>query len=229
MKRPYVSIAILAILSFVLLSGCGITRTRREMYPLMYAKAPASVLILPPVNNSSNLEAKEYFACSLSEAVGRQGYYVFPVEAVFNVLRDEGLYETETLGPAVLANLRDYFGADAVLHTEIEYWEKVWLLTSGTLYIRARYHLISTQTGEVLWNFRSETEVKLESQSDKLVWAMVESAIKTAVEDYFPHARTNNIKTMKDALPAGKYHPRYMVDGDDKVLNSKTSQTEITK
>lgn len=222
-------IAILAVVSLLLLSGCGVTRTRREMYPLMYSQAPASILILPPVNNSSNLEAKEYFACSLSEALGLKGYYVFPVEAVFNILRDEGLYETEALGPAVLANLRDYFGADAVLHTEIEYWEKVWMITSGKLYIRARYHLISTTTGEVLWNFRSETEVNLESQSDKLVWAMVESAIKTAVEDYFPHARDNNIKTMKESLPAGKYHHRFMLDGDDKVINRKTGHSEVTK
>ena len=125
MKR--ITLALLAAAILLLITACAPPMvTLGSTFPAMYQNPPASILILPPINKSTAADAKEYFACSLAEAVGMKGYYTMPVEPVFNVLRDEGMYDTETITPAVLGNLKKYFGADAVLISSIEEWEKSW-------------------------------------------------------------------------------------------------------
>ena len=211
-------------------SGCAYQQyTMLDAYPKLYETPPASILILPPVNNSTAVEAKEYFACSLAEAVGSKGYYTFPVEAVFSVLRDEGLYDTEIYTPEILANLYKYFHADAVLLTSIEKWDKSWALTSGTLQIDAKYTLLSTTTGEIIWDFISHTDVELSSSSDNLLISMVESAVKTAIEDYFPNCLAANKETMKKGLPYGKHHPSFGTDTGNSIPTGKVIEIYINK
>lgn len=214
-----------------LLVGCAplAVRTMRDSYPRMYADPPVAILILPPVNNSTAADAKEYFSCSLAEALGLKGYYPLPVEAVFTILREEGLYDTETITPVVLTNLKKYFGADAVLYSVIDKWDKSWFLTSGTLTIDARFALLSTATADTLWKYSTTTRVKLGSDSQNFLVAMLESAVKTAVEDYFPNAREANILTFKNTLPFGKHHPEYGTDGANTVNSAQQGVFEISK
>jgi len=215
----------------LLFTGCALQQlpTLQDTYPKMYQNPPVSILILPPINNSTAVEAKEYFACSLAEAVGSKGYYTFPVEAVFDVLRDEGLYDTETYTPVILNNIQKYFGADAVLITTINRWDKAWLGTRGSLKIEAEFALLSTSTAEVLWNITANTQVSMESSSDNLLGAMIESAIKTAVEDYFPNSHKANLQTMDTALPWGKHHPEFGTDAGKLASPLKIVEIEIKK
>lgn len=219
----------LALMS--ILAGCAITptATMANSYPRMYERKPISILILPPINNSTAADAKEYFSCSLGEALGLVGYYPLPVEPVFSILREEGMYDTETVTPVVLSNLKKYFGADAVLISSIEKWDKSWFLTSGTLTIDAKFSLLSTDNAEIIWDYHTITKVKLGSSSDNIFMSMVESAIKTAVEDYFPNARRANIYTFERTIPYGKYHPGYNTDGERTVHENKVGVFEINK
>lgn len=214
----------------VILAACAFQpSTLQTNYPKMYQNPPASILILPPINNSTAVEAKEYFACSLAEAIGRKGYYSFPVEAVFSVLRDEGLYDTETLTPLVISNLRKYFGADAVLVSTINRWDKIWWGTSGSLTIDADFALLSTSNADTLWNISARTKVRLDSQSDNLLGKMIESAIKTALEDYFPNSHKANLETMSRSLPFGKHHPKFATDAGNSISPFKKVYIEINK
>lgn len=222
---------LLSALILLLMTGCSTTpvRTLQDVYPGMYSQKPVSILILPPVNNSTAAEAKEYFACSLAEAIGLKGYYPMPVEAMYTILRDEGLYETETMDPVILNNMKKYFGADAVLYTTIEKWDKVWFLLAGSLTIDVKYALISTETAEVLWDFATTTRVSLGSSSSNLLVAAVESAVKTAVEDYFPNARQTNILTFEKTMPLGNYHPNVGLDAANTANADKKGVFNISK
>lgn len=228
MKR--ITLALLAAAILLLITACAPPMvTLGSTFPAMYQNPPASILILPPINKSTAADAKEYFACSLAEAVGMKGYYTMPVEPVFNVLRDEGMYDTETITPAVLGNLKKYFGADAVLISSIEEWEKSWALVSGSLKITAKFALLSTATADTLWDFTTKTTVRIKSQSDNIFAAALESAIKTAVEDYFPNCLTANITTMDATLPYGKHHPEFNMDAENTIPANKYGEIEIQK
>lgn len=224
----------LAILLLALLSACAYTpvapsNTMQLIYPRLYQEAPLTIMILPPLNQSTAADAKEYFACSLSQAVGQRGYYVMPVEAMFTVLREEGMYDTENITPAVLKNLKEQFGVDAVLYSTIEAWDKSWALVSGSLNITASFALVSTSTSETLWDYRMHTQVELSSNSKKFLEQALEIAFKTAVEDYFLNCLQSNAIAMDTALPYGKHHPQYLQDAGKIIDPYKTGQIHITR
>ncbi len=229
MKKNIILFAPLLALLFMFACAMPPAATLQTVYPAMYSKPPASILILPPMNNSTAADAKEYFACSLAEAIGRKGYYVMPVEAMFGVLRDEGLYDSENISPAILQNFKKHFGADAVLFTTIEEWEKSWALLAGSLTIKAKFALVSTETSETIWDFGTRITVSLESEDKNLLVAMLESAVKTAMEDYFPNCLQANIKTMDTALPYGKHHPQFSLDTEQTIPPNKFSDIRIEK
>ncbi|MDD4310183.1 MAG: DUF799 family lipoprotein [Candidatus Cloacimonetes bacterium] len=221
----------LSLVVLLLVVGCAPQKvvTLQDTYPKMYQNPPVSILILPPINKSTAADAKEYFACSLSEAVGMKGYYPLPVESVFGVLRDEGMYDTENVNLAVLSNFKKHFGADAVLFTSIEEWHKSWAVVSGSLTIKAKFALLSTANADTLWDFTVKTNVNIESQSSNLLAAAIESAVKTAVEDYFPNCLKANIMTMDTSMPYGKHHPSVGTDGINAIPESKYREIEISK
>jgi len=227
-KRTIIATILLAVL--LLITACAPPpMSLKSAFPKMYENPPTTILILPPINKSTASDAKEYFACSLSEAIGRKGYYPMPVEATFGVLRDEGLYDTENITPAVLANFKQYFGVDAVLITSIEEWEKSYAIVAGSLTITAKFALLSTANADTLWDFTTKTKVSLGSDNENFLVALLETAVKTAVEDYFPNCQKANIMTMDAALPSGKHHPAYGQDGDKTIPASKHAVIEISK
>ncbi len=221
----------LVVLFILFLTGCATvkTKTMQDIYPKMYSNRPASILILPPMNKSTASEAKEYFSCSLAEPLAQMGYYPMPVEAIFSVLKQEGLYDTESISPAVLANLRKYFGADAVLVTTIDTWQKSYVGLAGSLTIGATYEILDTQTAEKLWDFHANIVVSLTSSSNNLLGQLVETAIKTAVEDYFSNAQKANNYTFYHYLPSGKHHSKVNADGINIVPASKSAIIRISK
>src|SRR5262245_37432690 len=84
-------------------------------YSLFHAHQPRSVLILPPLDNSMEVEAAYAYLSTLTEPIAERGYYVFPVAVVDGLLRDNGLPGPGGMHQAPLQRLGEVFGADAVL------------------------------------------------------------------------------------------------------------------
>ena len=227
--KNYLYLLILASILMLFTACAPPSATFEATYPKMYTHTPKTVLVLPPINNSTAADAKEYFSCSLSQAVGLKGYYPLPVEAMFSVLRDEGMYDTENINPAVLKNFKEHFGADAVLLSTIEKWDKSWAITSGSLRITSKFVLLDTATADTLWNYTMATKVTIKSNSDNLLMAALESAVKTATEDYFPNCLNANVQTMDLTMPYGEHHPEYLKDKAKTVNPSKTGKLDISK
>ena len=55
------------LVAIVLFSSCATTKLPKSTaYKDLYNEKPISVLIMPPINRSTNVEAKEYFHSTLS-------------------------------------------------------------------------------------------------------------------------------------------------------------------
>ena len=75
MKRMLVSGILLAVA--VIVAGCAPKATTKgEEFPLMYEETPLTILILPPMNESTAAEAKQYYATTVQEVLSYWGYYV---------------------------------------------------------------------------------------------------------------------------------------------------------
>ena len=69
MKRLYAYALIPALLLGLTLAGCAIPQkvTKGEEFPLMYQEAPRSIVILPPMNETTAAEAKDYYMTTIEQ------------------------------------------------------------------------------------------------------------------------------------------------------------------
>lgn len=208
-------------LAALILSSCGTSSnlTRGEQYAAMYEKKPVTLLVMPPINNTTNVEAKDYLYTSIMRPLAEAGYYVISPHLAMDVLKAESAYDAELFRDASLETFQKYFGADAVVFSEIDSWAK----QGFGIRTKIRYFIRSAYTGEIIFD-RScdlylDLSIKDNSQNKSLLSSLINlaaSAINTAVTDHIAAARMANYFIFRD-IPRGKYSPEYQQDMEVKA------------
>lgn len=207
--------------SVLLFAGCagassGLV-TKGEAFPKMYEEDPRSILVLPPMNESTAAEAKDYYMTTIEMPLAQTGYYVFPMQLVAEVMKQEGVYDTELLYNTPAEKFYDYFGADAVMYTRIKKWDVSYAVVASSLTVTISSEIVSTKTNEKIWSYDGSVTVDLSGNSGggsglgALLAQAISTAINTAAADYVEYARTANARLFF-ALPAGPYHPAHGMD-----------------
>ncbi|HTY59837.1 MAG TPA: GNA1162 family protein, partial [Bacteroidota bacterium] len=210
----------------VALGGCATYVTKEEFSPAMYKEHPVSILVLPPINKTTSAEAKEFYATTVAEPLTNSGYYVYPMEVVYDILQQEGLFDTETMMKIPPQKFGEYFGADAVLYVTLLEWNTKYFITSGSVTVKAACELRSTHTGDLIWYYDEAVEVNTSGSSGGagglagLLVTAISTAVKTATQDYIPVARDASAKIFL-AMPFGKYNRDFEKDGKFKVEKKK--------
>lgn len=216
------------MLAGFLLTSCGLFDfvTREVQYAKMYEEKPVTMLVMPPINNSANVEAKDLLYTSISRPLAEAGYYVISPLLAMDILKAESAYDAENFFDAPLTPFKNFFGADAVVFTVIDTWAKKGL----GIQTKIRYVIKSAHTNEVLFDrscdlyldLSVESDSKSKSALDALV-NLAASAINTATTDHIIAARKANYYILRD-IPRGKYSPDYMQDkglyADDKDITT---------
>ena len=134
MKNYFYCIAILS--AFFI--GCSSTPILKSVaYKGMYDEKPLSILIMPPVNRSTNVEAKEYFHSTLLIPIADAGFYVVPPFLSMEILKKESAYDSEMFLSSALTKFGEVFGADLVLFTIIHRWDKSGI--ASNVYVEVEY------------------------------------------------------------------------------------------
>lgn len=215
-NMKFFTIPMLVLMS-LLISGCAPKYvTKAEAFPKMYEELPRSILALPPMNESTDAEAKDYYMTTVEMPLALNGYYIFPMEMVSDIMKQEGVYDTEQLYQLPLSKFNDYFGADAVLYTRIKKWDVSYMVLASSLTVAIEAEIVSTKTSEQLWKHSSSVTVDLSGGDTGggivgLIAKVVIAAANTASADYVKYARTVNSDLMY-TLPAGPYHEMYLKD-----------------
>ncbi len=195
-------------------ASCGMisTVTRESQYAKMYEEKPLTLLVMPPINNSTNVEAKDLLYTSISRPLVEAGYYVISPLLAMDVLKAESAYDSELFFDAPLTTFQNYFGADAVVFSIIDTWAK-----KGTgIETKIRYVIKSAYSNEILFDRSCDLylDLSIDSGANGLLGALVDlaaSAINTAATDHIKAARKANYYILSD-IPRGKYSPDYMLD-----------------
>ena len=207
----------LCMIALSALSSCSLLNTTRgTAYPKMYEEKPTSVLIMPPINNTNAVEAKDYFYTSLAQPLSEKGYYVLSPFLAMNVLQEESAYDSEMFIDANLKPFNTIFGADVALFTIINKWSKVTL--GNMISVEIEYILKSTTTNEVLFNRKGiiNVDTSVSAGGNGAFGALLDmalSAANTALTDKVIAARRCNIYVLGD-LPSGVYSPQFGLDKD---------------
>lgn len=178
----------------------------------MYDEKPVTLLVMPPINNSANVEAKDLLYTSISRPLVEAGYYVISPLLAMDVLKAESAYDSENFFNAPLTAFNNFFGADAVVFSIIDSWAKKGL----GIQTKIRYVIKSTSTNEVLFDRSCDLylDLSLNTKSNSALGALIDlaaSAINTAATDHIVAARKANYFILRD-IPRGKYSPDYMLD-----------------
>jgi hypothetical protein len=180
----------------------------------MYEEKPVTLLVMPPINNSTNVEAKDLLYTSISRPLVEAGYYVISPLLAMDIFKAESGYDAEMFFDAPLNIFNNYFGADAVVFSVIDSWTK----NGMGIQTKIRYVIKSAYTNEILFDRSCDLylDLSVESGYSGLLASLVElaaSAINTAATDHIVAARKANYFIVRD-IPRGKYSPDYMLDKD---------------
>lgn len=212
-----------ALLTFGLLAGCTTVPDEKKDYTGFRSESPRSILVLPVVNNTVNLDAPNYFLSTVAFPLAERGYYVFPINLVKSVMEEEGLSDANLVHSADPTRLGELYGADSILYISIENWETTYAVLSSTTTVGFTYIMKSGKTGEEIW--RESSTVIYTPQADSnsgglagaLVSMIVTAAVQKAAPNYMPLARQANgmaVYTVGQGLPAGPYNEKYEKDTD---------------
>ena len=195
-------------------TSCGMmnTVTRESQYAKMYEEKPVTLLVMPPINNSTNVEAKDLLYTSISRPLVEAGYYVISPLLAMDVLKAESAYDSEMFFDAPLTTFQNYFGADAVVFSVIDTWAKKGM----GIETKIRYVIKSAYTNETLFERSCDLylDLSVDSGANGILGALVDlaaSAINTAATDHIKAARKANYYILRD-IPRGKYSPEHMLD-----------------
>ncbi len=201
---------IIAMLGLVL-TGCG--SAPKHDYSVYRAYMPRSILVLPPRNESTDVNAPYIFLSTITRPLVDRGYYVFPVAVIDDFMKDNGLPTAYEMHNVPLNKLYEVFAADAVLYVNIEEWGQKYLVLSSSTVVKFGAQLVDSKSGEVLWTGQ---QYAVESSGGggiigMAISAAVEQIVDSLVERTYDLSRRANysmIFNRRDGLLPGYYELR---------------------
>lgn len=201
----------LCALVSVFLMGCVTQPTKKDMSAFQ-AAAPRSILVVPTINKSLDVDAPNYVLAALPVPIAEKGYYVFPVNTTKYVLEQEGYYEGERIHQQSTPTLAKLFDADAVLYVSINRWDAQFALLTTVVTVEFDYRLVS-KDGTELWKENKRMQYQPQNNNAghplaTLIVAVVNAAVTRASPNYMPLTQQANQQVFilgPNAIPNGPY------------------------
>jgi hypothetical protein len=208
---------LLFIALILAITSCTTTApvTKLQAYKGMYDEKPLVALIMPPINRSTNIDAKEYFHSTLYTPLADAGYYVIPPFLSMEILKKESAFDAELFIDTPLNKFNEVFGADIAVFTIIHKWDKSSI--ASKVNVEIEFIIKSTKTNEILYTRRGDIRYDTSISTGLggiggLVANLTLSGLNTLGTKYVDVARVCNYHILKD-LPAGNYSLNHNLDG----------------
>lgn len=206
-----------ALFIVALVSSCSTSSlTMGKQYPAMYEEKPLTIAIMPPINQTTHAEAKDYFYSTLYMPLCEKGYYVYSPYLTMEMFQQESAYDAERFIEGDLGIFQRVLGADAVMFTIIKDWKRN--NAGGKLSVDVEYILRSTKTGQTLYS--KEGKIDVDTSIDGggsgfgALIGLIATAVNTAATDKVVAGRKCNAFVLSD-LPAGKYSTSFEKDANN--------------
>lgn len=197
-----------------LVSACAAVGPPSKDYTAFHAAAPRSIVVVPVINHSQEVEAADLFLSTLPIPLAEKGFYVFPINMTKSMMEQDGLADPMLVHSADTTMLAGLFGADAVLYVEILDWRSNYNVLSATITVDFLYSLKDGHTGHLLWQ-EQEKFVHAESGGSgnpfvDLIATAITAAADSMRSDYTPLAHQANAVALHrpgQGIPFGPYSP----------------------
>lgn len=202
----------LFLLAAVFLTGCAANAPKKDLSAFQ-AAAPRSILVVPSVNKSLDVDAPNYLLSTLTLPLAEKGYYVFPVHTTKTILEQEGFYEGEQIHAQPPETLARMFGADSILYVRINRWDAQYAFITTTVTVDFDYRIVN-KDGTELWKanqkmvYQPQNNNNAASPMAALIAAAINAAAARAAPNYMPLTKQANAQVFvwgPNAIPNGPY------------------------
>lgn len=200
--------------ALLVLQGCA-TLPQPYDYTAYKQAMPASILVLPPVNATPEVQATPSVLAQVTLPLAESGYYVLPVSLVDETLRNNGMHTPEDAHQIAPAKLREIFGADAGLYMTVTRYGSVYKVLNSETAVSLQAKLVDLRSGQLLWEgaaSASSAEQQNNSQGGLiglLVKAVVDQIISASTDRSHPMAGLASQRLLAAGRPNGLlYGPR---------------------
>lgn len=202
------------ILGALTLSGCATPPAPRDYSAFKQAK-PASLLVLPPINDTPDALATLSVLAQLSYPLAESGFYVLPVSLVDETLKLNGMQTAADTHQIAPAKLHEIFGADAVLYVAVKRYGSVYKILASETVVTLQAKLVDLRSGQLLWEGSSSASSAEQNGSSQgglvglLVKAVIEQIANNLSERSHPMAGIASQRLLASGRPNGMlYGPR---------------------
>jgi len=196
-----------------LLGACA-TPTSYD-YTAFKQNRPASLLVLPPVSNATDIKASPAMLAQATLPLAESGYYVVPVTLVDETFKQNGLTTPDDIHEVAPQKLREIFGADAAVYLRITRYGTTYAVISSETTVAAEARVVDLRTGQLLWEGKAMASSRESEGSNQgglvglLVKAVVNQIIGTTTDASFNYAGIASQRLLGARQPNGLlYGPR---------------------
>jgi len=140
----------LALSALALLAACA-QPVKHADYTAFKDARPRSILVLPPDNSTTDVNASNSMLSQMTMPLAEAGYYVIPVAVMEETFKQNGLTTAGDIQQTPPEKLREIFGADAVVYSKITQFGTQYRVIDSATVVTATAKLVDLKTGKVLW------------------------------------------------------------------------------
>lgn len=191
-------------------------------YTAFRQNRPASLLVLPPVNESPDIKATYGVLAQATLPLAEAGYYVLPVSLVDETFRQNGLTNPPDIHEVPAHKLREIFGADAAVYLKVTSYGTSYSIISSDTVVRVEGRIVDLRTGQLLWQGSASASSKEGESSNQgglvglLVKAVVSQVLNAATDASYRYAAIANQRLLgapqKNGVLFGPRSPNYQTD-----------------
>ena len=191
-------------------------------YTAFKESRPRSILVMPPVNESVDIEAPATYISSSTLPLAESGYYVIPVVLSDTMFKENGIIAPEEAWAIDYSRLHEIYGADAALYITITRFGAQFMIIDSSVRAEAFARLVDLRTGVEIWSGKAFAEGSNNVRSGgggllgMLITATVNQAINSLSDKSHQVGRTATRTLLsadsRNGILYGPYHSKYMTD-----------------
>lgn len=195
----------------MVLFGCA-TKQAAYDYTAFKAAKPRSIVVLPPLNNSPEVNAGNSVYAQVTYPLAEAGYYVLPVAVVGETFKQNGLTNAADVHNVAPQKLNEIFGADAALYMTISKYGASYTVINSVVTVEVQARLVDLKTGALLWDGKASASNNEggNNSGGGLIGALVAAAVKQVInsttDSSHPVAGVANVRLLSAGGSQGLLH-----------------------
>lgn len=211
----------LAFAAVAVLAGCA-TPAPRTDYAAFKKNRPASMLVLPPVNDTADVKAGNGVLATTAYPLAEAGYYVLPAGLVSETFRQNGLNTPADIHEVAPAKLREIFGADAAVYLRVKKYGTTYMVLGSETRVTVEARIVDLRSGDMLWSGVATASSQENDGGNQagilglLMKGVIGQIVGTITEASFNYAAIANQRLLGAPVPngilPGPRSPQYQKD-----------------